>query len=213
MEDNYILPLRVSIGNDGDREKAFVPYRENFVVTLQPQDVIVFGINSSNEGIYYRGQETEGLVVGVADNTVNVETGTYNTETGFETNATYGVVQDEFVGKVIGTVPYVENPGFGLESGNVFTIRLKNREVKNNRAITEENPHGLPSGKICKITNIKVDGGYNEYTRSEFEEDGSLIVLVNVRAGSTLEVMVKWTEDADFVTYTYTFDEATMQEA
>lgn len=206
MEDNYILPLRVSIGNDGDKEKAFVPYRENFVVTLQPSDVVVFGVESSNEGIYYRGQETEGLVVGVTDNTVNVEGGTYNISTGtFENNATYGIVQDEFVGKVIGTVPYVVNPGLGLETGNVFTIRLKNSEVTSR--------DNLPNGKICKITNVKVEGGYNEYNKSAFEDDGSLIVVVNVKAGSTIEVLVKWTEEADFTTYTYTFEDATMQEA
>ena len=87
----------------------------------------------------------------------------------------------------------------------MFTIRLKNSKVTSR--------DNLPNGKICKITNVKVEGGYNEYNKSAFEDDGSFIAVINVKTGSTIEVLVKWEEDADFTTYTYTFEDATMQEA
>ena len=205
MTENYILPLKVSIGNTGDQVKAFVPYRENFTVNLNPSDVVSFGVIDSNEAIYYRGQETEGLEVGVAENNESIVGGTYNVETEtFESGATYGFIQEGNEFRVIGEIPYVVNPGLGLQTGNVFTVRLKKD------GITSRDQ--LPSGKICKITNTRVEGGYNEYNKNAFEEDGSLISVINVKANSVIEIQVKWEEDAEFEVYTFKIEAKMDQE-
>lgn len=205
MTENYILPLKVSIGNTGDKVKAFVPYRENFTVNLNPSDVVSFGVIDSNEAIYYRGQETEGLEVGVAENNESIVGGTYNVETKtFESGATYGFIQEGNEFRVIGEIPYVVNPGLGLQTGNVFTVRLKKDGITSRT--------NLPSGKICKITNTKVESGYNEYTKNEFEDDGSFIAIINVKANSVIEIQVKWEEDAEFEVYTFKIEAKMGQE-
>ena len=59
----------------------------------------------------------------------------------------------------------------------------------------------MPGGKIAKVTN---GDGYNEYTKSAFEDDGSLISVVNINnLSKPLVIMVKWTADTETI---YTFD-------
>ena len=82
----------------------------------------------------------------------------------------------------------------------LLTNRFITRFV--NPSITER--ADLPSGKICVVD---VEGGsHNEYTKSAFEEDGSLIVVVNATSSSKITVSIDWEEDVT-TNYVFTFKE------
>lgn len=204
----YELPTQVSIGNAGSKAQNFQPYRENFNVTLNAGDVVTFDVKSVGEILYYEKQVSGDLISGaISDPTVSISAGSYNSTTNtFTDGATFGIVEKDGVKVVVGTIPYEEaDANLGLVAGNRFTVKLSKEGIT---ARTD-----LPSGVICKVTNTGAAGGYNEYNKMAFETDGSLISVINVKPNSTIEIMVKWTADADFTVYTFGFNYATFAKA
>lgn len=192
--ENLVLPLSVTIANSSTITKTFIPYKENFVTAVNAGDAVTFGIKDSREGLYYKGQATSGLLVGVTDSNEIATAGIYNVGTGaFTEGNTYTIIKDGDNSTVIGIIPYIENPGLGLASGNIFTVKIVNSKITSKS--------DLPSGTIVKVTNTTVAGGYNEYNKSAFEDDGSLITLLNVKKGSQIEIMIKW--DTEFINYKF----------
>ncbi|MBO7214002.1 MAG: hypothetical protein J6V66_00745 [Clostridia bacterium] len=120
--------------------------------------------------------------------------GSVNTDTGAFTagGTTYGLQSNSGVINVTGTIPYVNNTAFGLTAGNRIAVKISNP------AITSKAE--LPSGNIVTSAG---DGYTNTYTKSAFEDDGSLVLYTNVSKTVPHVVTIKW---ANGVTTTYTFN-------
>ena len=143
---------------------------------------------------------------------MTISAGTYNFTTNeWRNSATYELtLQPNGKIKVTGTIPYDATAGIFPTGGYRFAVRLSNPEI------TAKSQ--LPSGDIVKATNTDFAGGYNVGTKSDFENDGTLIAVVAPTA-ETLgaydrEVKVAWTKagasvaDGDFHTYTFDLSDA-----
>ena len=168
-------------------------------------------INATN-GYYIAVAETEAdySCVKVGKTTVQSllatsTAGSYNSGTGVWTSGgtTYSLTQETGNNiKVTGTLPLAEaDATLGLPAGNRFEFKLKNPNINLKSS--------LPTGTIAKISNPDASGGFNTYTRTAFEDDGSLIVIVNApNDKNTVIVKVTWTAGVE-TTYTYDLTNAT----
>lgn len=203
------MPMTVTLGNISSHKQYFQPYKEDFTQVIEPGDAITFTITKSSEALYYTGQATKDIVVGLVPNgTATINPGVYDADSGevVSGSTSYSFIQDDKTIKVIGVIPYAEaDASLGLAAGNRFAFKL------NNPFNISEYP--LPNGIIAKVTNTLIDG-YNEYTKAAFDADGGLSVVSNVpETVKVIEVMVKWTdEQTDFITYTLNID-ATLEPA
>ena len=130
---------------------------------------------------------------------VALKSGSYNSQSGLWTDGgtSYTINFDGTNAKVTGTLPYEEaDATLGLPAGNRYTYKIQNSNITSRDQ--------LPSGVIAKITNTQAGSGYNEYDKSAFEEDGSLIVVVNI-GNKNIPIVSKmtWTEGNESV---YTAD-------
>jgi hypothetical protein len=206
MIKNYATPLKIELVNISNKVQSFIPYRENFIFPIGPNGKISFYTQTSGSALYYEKQKIANLNIKEVNTTTKVETGKYNlsTET-FTVGASYNIDYIRTFGgfddyKVYGTLPYsAETPEIGMPAGNRFTIRTINPNITK-RA-------DLPSGEICNI--IITDEGGNRiqsYTKSAFEDDGSLVTIVNAKKNTILTINIKWESDADFTNYQFNFE-------
>lgn len=214
MEKDFELPLTINIANKGEKD-SFIPFKENFVVALNKGETISFDVANSEEAIYYVAQANKNLIVSnLGELNASAITGKYNTTSGeFVKGSSYNVIPTSFNAfveddetfqeidySVVGEIPFeTADTTLGLPEGNRFTIKLVAKNITSR--------DDLPSGKICKITNTADPTGYNEYTKSAFEEDGSLITVVNVKKDIPIEIIVDWYGEG-FTTYTFDFTES-----
>ena len=72
----------------------------------------------------------------------------------------------------------------------------------------------LPSGVVVKTTDTTKSGGYAEYTKDAFEDDGSLIAIFapteETLAAYKREVKIKWGSGEKFTTYSFDLSNATL---
>ena len=104
---------------------------------------------------------------------VTIEEGSYDSATGTWTKGgvSYKARTEGSTVLITGTIPYAEaDATLGLPAGNRVALKITNSGIGSKAA--------LPDGVICKM--LKSDGTYNEYTKSAFEDDGSLIHVFNV---------------------------------
>lgn len=209
--NNFEKPLTISIGNRG-KSTVFAPYRENFDFRLNTGDSITFDNVTSEEGIYYIGQATKDLIVNAVATSDEsaVVTGKYVSSTNTFTAGTCnsaiitGIGETETEGeaisfKIIGTLPYEPADNLiGMVAGNRFIAKITNKNI------TAKSD--LPSGDILVIGNS--DGNEQTYTKSAFEDDGSLYMVTNERPNSVLTLAIEW-EDDKISTYTFSFADAT----
>lgn len=211
MEKNYEKPLVVSILNKGNKEEIFIPYRENMQFPLRPNEMITFDGLDSESAIYYEKQSTKEIVARIKSQVdeSNVITGNYNsTSKEYTEGASYQVIQENSSEniqdgkttltlnyKVYGKLPYL--PGdktLGNPAGNKFTIKIKNEKITSR--------DDLPSGKDIATSTV-VGGDTLKYSKDAFEDDGSLISVVNVSKRVTSTITIKWSSTE---TYIYNFD-------
>ena len=103
-----------------------------------------------------------------------------------------------------GTINYdYVDPAFGFDNaGNYLVFKVKNPDINSTAA--------LPSGTIVTITGATTT---NTYTKSAFENDGSLIVAINISTKTVNPtVKIKWAAGAEH-TYTYDVSNVTLEEA
>ena len=211
MERNYEKPLVVSILNKGNKEEIFIPYRENMQFPLRPNEMITFDGIDSESAIYYEKQSTKEIVARVKSQVdeSSVITGNYNsTSKEYTEGASYQVIQENSseniqAGKTIltlnykvyGKLPYLPaDITLGNPVGNKFTIKIKNEKITSR--------DDLPSGKDIATSTV-VGGDTLKYSKDAFEDDGSLISVINVSKRVTSTITIKWSNTE---TYIYNFD-------
>ena len=204
MTKNYSTPLTVSIANKSNTKQFFVPHMENQVFPIEASGQVSFEVRNSEVGLYYENQISKDLSVAVAESSnVSLECGSgYDLDT-FEKGASFSAIlesksENTCNYSVIGTLPYSDaTPSIGMPAGNRFTARFVNPDITD-RA-------DLPGGKICRVTKVGGLNSDNEYTKSAFEDDGSLILVVNSEPTSTITVSIKWVEGTTTI-YHFTFE-------
>lgn len=93
----------------------------------------------------------------------------------------------------------------GLAAGNRVAIKIKNSEITSSAQ--------LPSGIVVKTTNKSAASGYNEYDKSAFEADGTLIHVQNVKASDPIfEIKITWVAGIE-TTYRFNIANATLETA
>lgn len=212
MIKNRLNPLIINIVNTSDKDKYFIPYRENQQFLVRPNGKVTFTAKTSEEALYYENQKAKGLDVNILEDIkTNTQSGVYDTNTSiFTSEASYiaslqtadtqvngsAITQNTYY-DVLGTIPYSEaNATIGLAAGNRFTVRISNPEITSKS--------NLPSGTICSV--VMTDSllnTNNSYNKNAFEDDGSLIVITNVLKGTKVTVTIKW---SNTLTSTYIFD-------
>ena len=204
MTENIETPLNVEIINIGTKTNAFVPYGENARFPLESTGKISFEVKDSEIGLYYKKQATEDLLVNVGQlaSESEIETGHYNPSTDdldpgapyickdpakseFEIHPTYFVLG--------GLNYYPETPEIGMPAGNRFEIKLRHEGITSR--------DDLPSHGNSLLTITDGDGTaprIRTFGRSAFQEDGSLIIVVNIKSKTaSLDVMIHWTDDSE----------------
>lgn len=130
------------------------------------------------------------------------ETGSYDVSTGIWTagNTTYSFTSDtDNLTKVTGEIPYEEaSVPLGLDAGNRIQFRIVNSNIAS--------VNDLPDGNICTVTGATTS---NNYTKSAFETDGSLICIINTPNKTNITVDIKW--GVNVVRYTYDITSATFE--
>lgn len=206
MIKDLITPLNIEIVNKGNKSNSFVPYRENQNFELLPNGKISFICDKSEKALYYSNQLSKDLEVNLGDSTLVTKTGSYDLSSStFNAGASFisvlkettEAVEDEVKTvtekfEVLGTLPYsAATPAIGMPAGNRFTVQFSYP------GITE-----LLNGKIANVT---IEGGTSiDYTKSAFEDDLSLVTIVNATAATKLTVTIKW--KANYIAvYEFTF--------
>lgn len=211
MENNFEKPMTFALCGLKD-DSAFVPYRQNFNFPLNKGDSITFNNVSSEKGIYYSKQNSDSIEAYRIAESLNISAiaGNYNSSTGIFTNdATYSIISrttelNDTNGvnstfDVIGTLLYKDaDANIGQPAGYRFVCECRNPNIATRG--------DLPSGDICTVA---ITGGVlnttNTYKKAAFEDDGSLITIVNVKDINTVAtVSVTW-ESGKTSVYTFTF--------
>ena len=205
MTNDLKAPQRIEVVNKGNITDCFVPYRENQKFPLKRNGKISFYGNDSEQILYYTKQ-TMGNIVAMNCGESTAETGSYDLDTStFNSEASFTtiakeVTEEEATYEVVGTLPYSEaTPAIGMPAGNRFTVRFVNSDVDFDH---------LPSGKIATVT-VKVNGNTtseNEYNKNAFEDDGSLVTIINAIKDAELTVEIKWT-NTKTMKYVFTFND------
>lgn len=211
MIKTYSVPLKIDIVNKSDKEQGFVPYRQNELFNISADGKVSFTVDRVEKALYYAKQASNDLVVSLNDSNCAVQDGSYDLSSStFSNSSSYSSIlksistvtsgdatTNTFNYEVIGTLAYSDaTPAIGMPAGNRFTARLSNS------AITSKD--SLPGGKICNVTKVGGQNSNNDYTKSAFEEDGSLILIVNSEPTSTITVTIDWTSTQTCV-YVFTF--------
>lgn len=211
MEMNFEKPMTFTLCGLKDNS-AFVPYRQNFNFPLKKGGLITFNNVDSEKGIYYSKQNGDSIeAYRVPENlNINALAGTYSTsnET-FTAGSTYNVIAKSAVANdtngidatfdVIGTLTYQEaDANIGQPAGYRFICNCKNPNITARG--------DLPSGDICTVV---ITGGSlnttNTYKKAAFEDDGSLMVIVNIKDINTVAtVSITWESDKTSI-YTFNF--------
>lgn len=205
MVIDYKKPLNISICNKAKTD-YFVPYKENFRFKLNSGDQINFVVNDSEEGIYYSQQGSNNLIVSLVNNLQTIATtGIYDSALGTFTKASSfncvlrSVEENEnnaldYVYDVVGTLPYLpQDSAIGMPAGNRFEVSFKTDVAKAD----------LPGGNIAVVDVL--GGTHNTYNKSAFEDDGSLICILNITNNNSLvKISIEW-EDDKISTYTLRF--------
>ena len=162
----------------------------------------VWALENKISGIY------AATIAGDGISYVTAETGSYNSGTGVWTAGGTDFVLGKADGttyRITGTIPYAdEDVTLGLAAGNRLSLRIVNSSITSQA--------GLPSGNICKITNLLADSGFNTYTKEAFETDGSLIIVANTNINKKLEAKVTWASGLE-TTYVFDYSTATLAAA
>lgn len=208
MIKNYETPLIVSIANIGNTVQSFIPHMENQTFPIEAGGKVSLQINRSEVGLYYEEQANKDLSVVISESAgTYVSSGSYDLSTSqFDNHSSFSSILDSVVVEdntttstysVIGTLPYSDaTPAIGMPAGNRFTARLSNPNI-----ISRDS---LPSGKICNVTKVGGQNTNQDYTKAAFEEDGSLVLIVNSEPTSTITVTIDWTTSQTSV-YVFTF--------
>lgn len=116
---------------------------------------------------------------------VDLEVGSYNSTTGTWTKGgvDYAVRTEGSTAIVTGTIPLADADAvLGLAAGNRVALRFVNSAVTAQAA--------LPDGRIVKA--LRSNGTWNEYDKTAFETDGSLIHVMNVNAIRVAVIKITW---------------------
>lgn len=213
MVKNLLAPLKIEITNESSKEISFVPYHENHAFPVKEAGKVSFEVSRSEEAMYYERQAEKGLKVSLSGNaSLSNETGSYDASTGeFTSGASFNYalvssseVEEDSVKtitsnyEVFGSLPYsAETPAIGMPAGNRFTVKFHNSEITSKS--------DLPSGNI--VTVAVSDGTTISYSKNAFEDDGSLITIINAKNTSVLTVTVKWSSEL-ICAYVFTFENA-----
>lgn len=139
----------------------------------------------------------------ITDDKTTLTPGIY-TNNNFEDITTYRVSKTAipYTYQVIGNIKEEDkDTSLGLDKGYRFQLKLKYEDIT---SIAD-----LPEGNISTLA--VSNGTTNTYTKSAFEDDGSLIILVNVTKESIINLSIKWTDDIE-LTYMFTFNTCTLGE-
>lgn len=197
MVENIESPLKVEIINVGKNADTFIPYRENAHFPVKVGGKVSFISNESEKTIYYMGQGSKNLAVNISNiMDSDIEVGKYNRETDdLDPGAPYvckrwsqetidGVVKETY--DVLGGLNYSDDDlGLGQPAGNRFIIKLRNPKITSIEQIPVS-----PKGFIWISdgdTQTKVFG------RDAFNEDGSLVIILNIKQPtSKVTIAVMW---------------------
>jgi hypothetical protein len=58
------VPATITIKNESTKDMNFIPYRENFQVTVKPGEGYSFKVETAGQVLYYMSQDTTGIEVG-----------------------------------------------------------------------------------------------------------------------------------------------------
>ena len=58
------VPATITIKNESAKDMNFIPYRENFQVTVKPGEGYSFKVETAGQVLYYMSQDTTGIEVG-----------------------------------------------------------------------------------------------------------------------------------------------------
>ena len=122
----------------------------------------------------------------IIEGKTTLESGVY-ADGNFTEDNTYRVSKTAtpYTYQVIGNIKEEDKDvSLGLDKGYRFQLHLTYKDVNE---LTD-----LPAGNICKLE--VSNGTTNIYDSSAFENDGSLIILVNVTKESVVKLWMKWLE-------------------
>ena len=203
MIKNYTTPLNLQIINNGINQDSFVPYKENENFNISSKGQLSFVCDKSEKVLYYLNQANNNLQVNVAAPMESeIETGHYNPSTDdLDPGAPYickDPVKSEFeihpTYFVLGGLNYYpETPEIGMPAGNRFEIKLRHSGITSR--------DDLPSHGSSVITITDGDGTaprIKTFGRSAYQEDGTLIVVVNIKSKTaSLDLLLHWTDDSE----------------
>lgn len=203
-DTNLKTPIVVTITNVSDKAVGMVPYRECFAKKLDAHTSLTFTADTAEQVLYYKKQGDKKLTVAThgADEASAIG-GTCTSAGVFTEGAPFAFGQDGTKFIVNGFIPFREKDTLSV-AGPALVFKLANPTILDAAQ--------LPAGKICKITNTGVPSGYNEYDKSAFESDGSLVVVFavnfNTKANNApIEVKVAWTKvDGELVWTNYVIE-------
>ena len=220
MIKNYETPLTIEIINKGNVTDSFVPYKEyeNFVITAGGK--ISFTCDRSEKVLYYLNQASKNLEVSFAEPMdSDIEVGSYDRQLDdlipgapYICKTLYKTVDPQTnIGKqyyeVLGALNYsTDNLGLGQPAGNRFIIKLRNPNITSKDQIPN-NPKSI-------IYISDGDQQVKTFGKDNFQEDGSLIVILNVKKPTSIVTLIVMWDASDSEThgqidYEFTFNNVT----
>lgn len=201
-DTNLKTPVEITVSNVSDKAVGMVPYRECFAKRLDAHSSLTFTVDTAEQLLYYKKQGDRKLSVAThgADE-ASIVAGVCTSDGVFTEGSTFAFAQDGDKFVVNGFIPYRDKDSFSV-AGTAIVFKITNPNILDAAQ--------LPAGKICKITNTELPSGFNEYDKSAFESDGSLVVVFAVNYNTwasrkVIEVKVAWTkEDNELVWTNYT---------
>jgi hypothetical protein len=203
MTENIETPLNIEIINVGKVTDRFVPFGENQYFPVKAGGKISFICESSEKALYYKEQANKNLIVNVVEPMESdIEVGKYDRVTDdlipgapYICKTLYKTIDAQGIGKqyydVYGALNYsTDNLGLGQPDGNRFIIKLRNPLITSKSQI--------PNNPKSVIYLSDGDTPVKTFGKDAFQEDGSLIIIVNIKKPtSLLTLIVMWDKDDD----------------
>ena len=124
---SVVAPAVLLVQNNGDTDAQFIPYRENFKVTIPGNSHVLFPVMTTGQVLYYFNQQYGDLNIRIFDASTEQEMDNFiPVHPANSSDDAYVITLSNTSEKVINFIPYKENFAVDIAAGDEMEITVSN---------------------------------------------------------------------------------------
>ena len=125
---NVVAPAILLVQNNGDTDAQFIPYRENFKVTIPGNSHVLFPVMTTGQVLYYFNQQYGDLSIRIFDAETELEMDNFIPvfPANYGNEEPYVITLANVSEKVVNFIPYKENFAVDIAAEDEMDITVSN---------------------------------------------------------------------------------------